>query len=159
MQDKQLQFGGLVVNAVEPEVVNVTWKDVEKFVVWLTLVVRGKGINPSGVYAPPRGGLLLAVMLSHSLDVPFLTEPVKDCLVVDDIVDTGRALCQYKGQDVYTASMFYNKSLSCFEPDFWKWLKTDTWIKFPWEFRLPEDGMSDKEIAETTKHNETYRGK
>ena len=145
-------------SAVEPEVFNVTWKDVELFVTWLTRVVRDTGINPSGVYAPPRGGLPLAVMLSHSLDVPFFVEPTKDCLIVDDIVDTGRALYKYKDQDVYTASMFYNKSLACFEPDFWRWMKDGMWIKFPWEFRLPEDTMSDKEIEETTKHSETYRG-
>lgn len=144
---------------IEPDYVVVTWHDVEKFVWWLTCRVRKFELNPTGVYGPPRGGLTLAVMLSHSLDVPYLTEPVKDCLWVDDIVDTGKALHPYKSQDVYTASMYYNASLSCCSPDFWyKEKKKGTWIVFPWEFRVPGDTMSERELKETTKHNETYRG-
>ena len=138
---------------------NVHWKDVEAFVVWLVSQLKKEGVSTTGVYGPPRGGLTLAVMLSHALDLPFLTEPVRDCLWVDDIVDTGKALYPYKSQDVYTASMYYNESLSCCAPDFWyKEKRKGTWIEFPWEFRVPGDTMSNKELEETTKHNETYRG-
>ena len=137
----------------------VQWKDVEAFVVWLVSQLKKEGVSPTGVYGPPRGGLALAVMLSHALDLPFLTEPVKDCLWVDDIVDTGKALYPYKSQDVYTASMYYNESLSCCAPDFWyKEKRKGTWIAFPWEFRVPGDTMSKKELEETAKHYETYIG-
>lgn len=137
----------------------VQWKDVEAFVTWLVSQLKAADVSPTGVYGPPRGGLTLAVMLSHALDVPFLTEPVKDCLWVDDIVDTGKALYPYKSQDVYTASMYYNANLSCCAPDFWyKEKRKGTWVEFPWEFRVPGETMSKKELEQTTKHNETYRG-
>lgn len=137
----------------------VQWKDVETFVVWLVSRLKETDVSPTGVYGPPRGGLTLAVMLSHALDVPFLSDPVKGCLWVDDIVDTGKALYPYKSQDVYTASMYYNASLSCCAPDFWyKEKNKGTWVEFPWEFRVPGEAMSKKELEETAKHNETYRG-
>ena len=45
-----------------------------------------------GVYGVPRGGLCFAVALSHSLSLPWLTEPKDGCLVVDDVYETGQTL-------------------------------------------------------------------
>ena len=45
----------------------VSWKDVEQFVNEVTSQFNGK-VN--GVYGLPRGGLVLAVILSHKLNVP-----------------------------------------------------------------------------------------
>lgn len=46
----------------------------------------------AGVYGVPRGGLPLAVALSHRLDLPLVSAIAPDVLVVDDIHDTGQTL-------------------------------------------------------------------
>lgn len=46
----------------------------------------------AGVYGVPRGGLCLAVALSHALERPLLAEPQPDALIVDDVYETGRTL-------------------------------------------------------------------
>ena len=46
----------------------------------------------AGVYGVPRGGLCLAVALSHALERPLLPEPQPDALIVDDVYETGRTL-------------------------------------------------------------------
>ena len=110
---------------------NVTWQEVDDFI----SKASERFPSVSGVYGPPRGGLVFAVMLSHALSVPLLMAPTKGCLIVDDIVDTGKTLEKYSNSDGYViASMFYHKQAS-FEPDFWVYEKTDQWIKFPWEVK------------------------
>ena len=39
----------------------------------------------SGIYGVPRGGLCLAVALSHKLKINLLSKPIKNSLIVDDI--------------------------------------------------------------------------
>ena len=115
----------------------VTWKDVEDFVNSLadTMDTRKKPV--SGVYGLPRGGLVLAVMLSHKLNVPMLFAPADGCIIVDDIADSGRSLIHYTENDTqfnkyFIATMYYHPRSSV-EPDYWVWNKEDCWIVFPWE--------------------------
>lgn len=70
----------------------ITWNDVDKFVETISAKYRNK-IN--GVYGLPRGGLTLAVMISHVMDIPMLASPCKGCLIVDDICDSGESLLHY----------------------------------------------------------------
>ena len=39
----------------------------------------------SGIYGVPRGGLCLAVALSHKLKIKLISEPINNSLIVDDI--------------------------------------------------------------------------
>jgi len=57
---------------------------------------RYKGIEFSGVYGVKRGGLALAVALSHQLKLKFLNKPNTDCLWVDDIIDSGATFVKWK---------------------------------------------------------------
>lgn len=129
--------------------VEVSWSDVEQFVKGCTTWASCYS-NISGVYAVPRGGLVLGTMLSHSLDVPLLASPFKNCIVVDDIADTGGTLNYLaKRRDIAIACMYYNQD-SSFEPDFWKFEKTDKWIHFPWEAESDNsDGFTDSSICES----------
>ena len=89
----------------------------------------------SGVYGVPRGGLCLAVAISHTLQIPFLETPQINSLVVDDVYETGVTLSRFreiKGVIVFVW-------LSKVEPDWWnavEVVKKDEWIVFPWENRL-----------------------
>ena len=56
------------------------------------LAKRYSAISMTGIYGVPRGGLCLAVALSHALQQPLLSDPVPDALIVDDVYETGRTL-------------------------------------------------------------------
>ncbi|MFW9871720.1 MAG: phosphoribosyltransferase [Candidatus Thorarchaeota archaeon] len=94
--------------------------------------------NIKSVYGIPRGGLPIAVHISHHLDIKFSRDLFDDIgentLIVDDITHTGKTL--RRGSNIYlTATLFYREE-SIIKPDFYV-EKATKWIKFPWE-RLGE---------------------
>ena len=115
----------------------VTWEDVENFITQVVDKYAGKEIT--GVYGLPRGGLVFAVMLSNRLNIPMLQAPVKRCIIVDDICDSGESLLHYanntSGEKVEydLVTMFYKPNKLNIEPDFWVNEKHNEWIVFPWE--------------------------
>ncbi len=122
---------------MEVQKVYVTWKDLEKFVDDLIADLNKKGIKPTGVYGIPRGGLIVATLLSYKMDIPLLLNAAKGCLIVDDIADSGRTLMHFTENDTqfnkyFIATMFYHKR-SIVKPDFYSFEKEDKWIVFPWE--------------------------
>lgn len=93
-----------------------------------------------GVYGIPRGGLVMAVMLSHTLKLPYVESLNgmygEKFLIVDDISDTGVTLERMMNTDVFKyakiATLNYHKQ-SVVVPDFWVEEKKDQWIVYPWE--------------------------
>ena len=88
--------------------------------------------NFEGVYGFPRGGICLAVVLSHSLGLPLLNEPKNNSLIVDDIYDTGHTLEKIKHIKGSEIHVWVSKK----KPTWWhsyKYIKDDEWIIFPWE--------------------------
>jgi len=87
----------------------------------------------SGVFGVPRGGLCLAVALSHALDLPLLDNPTQDALIVDDVYETGRTLEALRLQcPDATFAVWVSKC-----PPQW-WLAAEVvdspeWLLFPWE--------------------------
>lgn len=117
--------------------VYVTWEQVEEFVNNL-----GKNVGEcfTGVYGLPRGGLVMAVMISHKYHIPMLMSPTSGCLIVDDICDTGESLLHYvknssgdKVQDYMIATLYYKENKLGVKPNFYSHLKGEDWIVFPWE--------------------------
>ena len=92
-----------------------------------------------GVYGIPRGGVIIAVMLSHMLDIPYIDRLQscygKEFIVVDDIADTGHTLSQMKSEvfDKATFATIHYSKQSTFEPHYWVEEKGDRWIQYPWE--------------------------
>jgi len=85
-----------------------------------------------GVWGPPRGGLPLAVALSHGLGLPFLPEPKSiKTLIVDDIADTGKTLEKFSLTH-FTVTLFYHWQ-SVTIPNIYLREKNEGWIIFPWE--------------------------
>ena len=85
-----------------------------------------------GVYGFPRGGICLAVALSHSLGLPLLDEPKKYSLIVDDIYDSGNTLEKIKHIKGSETHVWVSKK----KPIWWnsyKYIKNNEWIVFPWE--------------------------
>jgi len=122
---------------MQPEKVYVSWNDFEEFVDSLIQEMKKKKFKPTGVYGVPRGGLILATLISYKLDIPLLLNASKGCLIVDDIADSGRTLQHFTENDTqfnkyFIATMYYHKR-SVVKPDYYKFDKTDKWIVFPWE--------------------------
>ena len=91
-----------------------------------------KNKNFDGVYGFPRGGLCLAVALSHSLGLPILDGPKNNTLIVDDIYDTGNTLEKIKHIKGSETHVWVSRK----KPTWWnsyKYIKDNEWIIFPWE--------------------------
>lgn len=107
------------------------------------------------VYAPPRGGLPIAVHLSHHLNIemievidlnypPDYFEPTDNLLVIDDVVDTGKTFKELKEildnitEEMptfqYKLASIHYKPRTILKPDiFMHEVPNDTWVVYPFE--------------------------
>ena len=107
-----------------------SWSEFDKSVEHIAN--KCKLIEFSGIYGVPRGGLCLAVALSHKLRINLISEPIKNSLIVDDIYETGITLNTFK--DIEGAMFFV--LFSKIKPTWWNTVnisKKREWIVFPWE--------------------------
>ncbi len=110
-----------------------TWEMFEYALDSLVRQIKSSNINFDGVYGIPRGGLPIAVALSHRLKLPFIESKEKityKTLIVDDITDGGNTLEEYRDYKIVT---LYTTKHSKVQPDFFVFLKHDEWVIFPWE--------------------------
>lgn len=109
-----------------------SWDDFENDIPKLVKRIKKFKKQFNGIYAIPRGGLVIAVKLSHELNLPLLMGGVtKNTLVIDDVADTGSMLLPLKERKAIIATIFY-KPWSKVVPDIWL-RKTGNYIDFPWE--------------------------
>ena len=107
-----------------------SWSEFDKSVEHIAN--KCKLLEFSGIYGVPRGGLCLAVALSHKLKINLISEPIKNSLIVDDIYETGITLNTFK--DIEGAMFFV--LFSKIKPTWWNTVnisKKREWIVFPWE--------------------------
>ena len=107
-----------------------TWSEFDKAVEHIAF--KCKFLEFSGIYGVPRGGLCLAVALSHKLKINLIAEPIKNSLIVDDIYETGITLKTFKNIE---GAMFF-VLFSKIEPTWWNTVNLSQkkeWIVFPWE--------------------------
>lgn len=109
-----------------------SWDDFEKDIPKLVVRIKKLKKQFNGIYAIPRGGLVLAVKLSNIFDLPIVLGGVTEkTLVVDDVSDTGSMLAPLKERGATIVTIFY-KPWSKVVPDIWL-RKTENYIDFPWE--------------------------
>lgn len=128
------------------------WDQFDEFVDFLAGMMLNDPWVPSCIVGLARGGLPLAVALSHRLDVPMhaVTFQTRDgeqqdtfvcppnALVVDDINDSGLTLTEFmKDQDdTVRTAVLINKDESVYNAYYVAWLSpydNDVWFEFPWE--------------------------
>ena len=110
-----------------------TWNEFDQSVEHIAN--KCKFLEFSGIYGVPRGGLCLAVALSHKLNISLLSEPIKNSLIVDDIYETGITLNTLKDIDGAMFFVLHSK----IKPTWWNTVyisKNRDWIVFPWENTL-----------------------
>ena len=117
-----------------------TWSEFDKSVEHIAN--ECKFLDFSGIYGVPRGGLCLAVALSHKLKTNLISEPKKNSLIVDDIYETGNTLNSFKDIEGATFFVLFSK----IRPTWWNSVRTakkKEWIVFPWEnsINLEKDRM------------------
>lgn len=98
------------------------------------LIKQLEGRTYTGVYGFPRGGLVLAVKLSHRLNIPLLMAPAEGCIVCDDISDSGETLEKYvKSEKCTTATLLMRSSTRAVPAYIGERVTDHSWIEFPWE--------------------------
>ena len=96
-----------------------------------------------GIFTFPRGGFILATLLSYKLDLPILSNPAKNCIIIDDIIDTGITMKKYSDlvndKNYFITAMFMKDNqleeeaeYQCFA-NYFEFIKKDEWIVYPWE--------------------------
>ena len=94
-------------------IINFTWDEFDKSVE--LIADRCKFLEFSGIYGIPRGGLCLAVALSHKLKVNLISEPKENSLIVDDVYETGNTLNTLKDTEGAKFFVLFSK----IEPTWW----------------------------------------
>jgi hypoxanthine phosphoribosyltransferase len=108
----------------------LSWPDFDQAVERIAQLVGDRAFL--GLYGIPRGGLVLAVALSHRLELPLLLEPQPGCLVVDDVLETGRTLAPHRELAGAELVVWISKA----EPLWWRAVEVTSsaeWLVFPWE--------------------------
>ena len=120
--------------------INFNWSDLDK----ATQLAANKYKEKTfcGVYGIPRGGLCVAVKLSHLLNIPLLDLPQDGCLIVDDIYDSGKTLEKYKNYKNASYFVLISKQDPTYFSSFIT-TKSKGWVIFPWE--NVENANTDKE--------------
>ena len=96
-----------------------------------------------GIFTFPRGGLILATLLSYQINKPILMNPQPGCIIIDDIIDTGITMKKYSDlmneKNYFITAMFMKDNqlaeeakFQCF-CDYFEYVKKDEWIVYPWE--------------------------
>jgi len=120
-----------------------TWNQFDTACSDIVAKIRQQGWSFNTIYGLPRGGLIIAVKLSHLLNLKLILNSSQidnNTLVVDDIADTGKSLQKLIDEirikshvaSYRVVTLFYHKQ-SEVAPDIWLYEKTDRWIHFPWE--------------------------
>ncbi len=110
----------------------LSWKKFDEMIRELIKQITERKIKFDGIYGIPRGGLPIAICLSHKLNLPLLLYPSKQSLVVDDISDDGKTLNSFRDKFIAT---LYTTDWTITKPNCWvdKKMSKDDWIVFPWE--------------------------
>lgn len=136
----------------------LTWTDIENMV----RDVMSKADKPDVLIGISRGGCIPAIMASQLIEVPMIpiTWQTRDArlrevpesidrykekkiLVLDDINDSGKTLCELYGElskrnykNVQWATMLEKPKHSRFRVNYYsKKILDNTWIVFPWEIQ------------------------
>jgi len=112
------------------------WNDFDEFIHHTLARIENSSKKFSGVYGLPRGGLVIATCLSHSLGIPLLMAPTENCLIVDDIDDSGESLVHYVSESSkrnYTILTRCNRYPKLHDHWYEIGIGDGRWVIFPWE--------------------------
>lgn len=116
-----------------------SWQEYDRDVRAMAKTLTAQSNDFDNIYGLPRGGLVLAVSLSHRLNKPLIfdsSEITSRTLLVDDIIETGgtlkRLVAEFKIVKPLIAALYYNQEKSAVIPTIFARQQTK-WVVFPWE--------------------------
>ena len=117
----------------------LNWNDIDRAINRLVASIDSSKVKLDAIGGLPRGGLTPAVILSHRLSIPFISQAnisniTGNILIVDDICDSGKTLSKFKFEEnIYTATLHWKQSAE-YQPNyFWEIAYENEWIVYPWE--------------------------
>ena len=87
-----------------------TWEEFDNSIE--RILIKAIDWKCSGIYGIPRGGLCLAVALSHKMNLQILNKPKKNALIVDDIYDTGHTLNNFRKIEGAKFLVLFSKAIN-----------------------------------------------
>ena len=122
----------------------VSWQEIEILLSRIARELQPKKQNIQQIFGIPRGGTILAVMLSHHLNLPIIYDDKlidEHTLIVDDAIITGNTFKELLLEKKCCGVLLYisqqalaDKELSSY-PLLWTGMpkKDKEWLTFPWE--------------------------
>ena len=126
----------------------MTWAEIEGLAELIYQQIMKSGNKYKGIYAIPRGGLILAVLLSHKLNIPMITDFSKSnagILFADDILDTGKTASAFlkerldSGRQADIAVLVLNDKCLIKPAYYGAKNRQNIWIQFPWEVNTSDE--------------------
>lgn len=119
-----------------------SWKDIREVIESLSLKIKSGEEDILYVTGVPRGGLIPAVMISHNLELKYISyenainlpeASRSKVLLVDDICDSGETFKGILSYNFITCTLFTRYTSVCTPNYSGKEINTDAWLVFPWE--------------------------
>lgn len=108
------------------EIEIIGWDEIEQWVNSLSKVAK----KYKGIFGIPKGGLIIAILLSYKTKLPLLSAPCKGCLVVDDDMSTGLTLLPYYNR--YDTAVMYKNPNCPISPTYLFSEYGETYKEFIW---------------------------
>ena len=121
-----------------PNKIYIGWNEIEDLIDNMCHEIAKNFPDTRYVYGLERGGLIPAVMVSHTLGLKYISDITEinllkdEAIIVDDICDSGKTLKEFQGYN--TAVLHYKPHTSSFTPNLYSNKhEGDEWIIYPWE--------------------------
>jgi len=98
--------------------------------------IKASGKDFKNIYGIPRGGVPVALVLSHHLGLPIVEDWQLSSLIIDDLIDSGETLSRFAVQtngEFQNCAVLYGKPHSPKVQFTQEVLKENTWIEFYYE--------------------------
>lgn len=116
----------------------IFWCDVNKLIDKLAKWVKENCENIKNVYGVPRAGIIMAVILSYKLNIPWIHDEkdiTNDTIIIDDCEDKGNTVKNFKNK--YPNNKFivlYSKRNKKTVSDYYaENCDENIWLDFPYE--------------------------
>ncbi len=113
------------------EIRKISWEEFDRLIDRLEIKINKSGNKFDGIIGIPRGGLIVAVCLSHRLNLPLVNKISNKILIVDDLSDSGKTLWELASYLKPTATL-HLRHTSTFIPRFFVEKIQDELIQYPW---------------------------
>jgi hypoxanthine phosphoribosyltransferase len=122
----------------------ITWPEFDRAVLTMAELVQRARPKSYALFGVPRGGLPLAVALSHRVGLPVTRILRRGIMVVDDIVDSGATVERLRAQrpGCHVVTWFIREGMKLDGVASVAVAPAGAWLVFPWEDR--EKALEDR---------------